>query len=269
MEQKTPYETKALVPYRPLTPDVWQMIMAIGEATKESRQFGVFRPEEAAIKMLVAYEHNIPLTSALSTVYIIDNKPVFAPVLMWAKILNCPDFGSYQEQRLEDKGGAFLGWEMTLSRKSGLSATRRFTLDDARRVQVNASKRLIDKDNWKNYPEDVCYWRVMERCAKVVFADVVAGIYGADELGADISPDGDVIDSPGWTTVDPTTPQQKSNDSPTKTNGDSTQTDSFTTVDQLLALWAPDMIMNANGGKIPATSEECLAVAEKLEASNE
>ncbi len=39
----------------------------------------------------------------------------------------------------------------------------------------------------------------------------------------------------------------------------------FATIETLLEQWEPDAIIEANEGKIPATAEECLAVAEKLE----
>jgi len=248
METKPTYETKALTMRQTLTPNVWEMIMAIGQATADSKQFNMYHPEEAAIKMLVAYEHGIPLTSALSTVYVIDNKPVFAPVLMWAKILASPDFDSYEEKRLEKPDGSFAGWEMTLRRKNGHQATRRFTMDQARAITVNASgKKLADKDNWRNYPEDVCYWRVMERCAKVVFADVIAGIYSADELGADITPEGNVIDADPWSVVVPE-PEQ-----PPKVD-----------FDYLLEHWTADQIIEANGGKVPG-KDDLAALAVELE----
>jgi hypothetical protein len=244
VENKGQYQTRALVLPRTPTPTVWDLILSIGQTAHQARTLGVNTANEAAIKMLVAYEHGIPLTSALSTVYVIDNKPCLAPVLMWAKILAHPDFGGYEEKRLEQNGGAFAGWEITLKRKSGLQATRRFTLEQAAQI-ITKGKRLIDKDNWQNYPEDVCYWRTMERAAKVVFADVCQGLYSADELGADITPEGNVIEGEVWAV----------SESPS----------AFTTIGALLEQWEPEAIIEANEGKIPATEAECLTVAEKLE----
>ena len=250
MENKEQYQIRALVPLRTPTPVVWDLILSIGQTAHQARTLGVNTANEAAIKMLVAYEHGIPLTSALSTVYVIDNKPCLAPVLMWAKILAHPDFDSYQEKRLEQNGGAFAGWEITLKRKSGLQATRRFTLAQAEQI-ITRGKRLIDKDNWQNYPEDVCYWRTIERAIKVVFGDVAQGLYGADELGADITPDGNIIEAETWT-ISTATANTK-----------------FSTLEALMEQWTPDQIMEANEGRIPGTMEECQQVAEKLEAAND
>ena len=195
--------------------------------------------------MLTAFEHNIPLTSALSNVYVIEGKPVLAPVLLWGKALAHPDFGGYEEERLE-RNGAFHGWKITLWRKSGVKATRQFTLDDAQRVG------LINKTNWKNYPEDVCYWRVIGRVVKAVFADVTQGIYGADELGASITPEGDVIDADPWNVVSMSTPSEPA----------APRIDMGYLVDN----WGVDLILEVNGGNIPNTQKEIAGVCAMLRA---
>ena len=169
-------------------------------------------------------------------------------------MLASADFDSYEEKRLE-KSGAFFGWEITLRRKNGVQATRRFTLDDATRAG------LINKNNWQNYPEDVDYWRTLDRVIKVVFGDIAQGLHTADELGADITPEGDVITGE-WAEVDTmVTPQVVKIPEP--------EAPKYATLESLMAKWTPDMIMNANGGKIPATSEECAAIGAKLEAAND
>jgi hypothetical protein len=246
-------ETKALV-VRPVltpavTPDVWSMIMNIGMATYKARTLGSHSAEETAIKMLVAHEHGVPLSSALSSVYVIDNKPALAPVLVWAKIVQHPEFAGDEEERLTTSDGAFFGWRITLKRGNKVR-TREFTLDDARRIVAGAGgKKLIDKDNWQNYGEDVCYWRAMARVQKVVFPDVTMGLSTAGELGADVDATGTVIEGQ-WSTATPL-PQP-----PTVAGCE--------TIEALLDRWTADEIVAANNGLIPATAEECQAVAVKL-----
>ena len=199
-------EKAIAVIHSPLTPTVWDMINSIAKKAEASRDYGQ-REAQIAIKMAVAYEHRIPLTSALSSVYVIEDKPSLSPQLIWAKILIHPDFDGYEEERLE-KDGKFYGWEITLKRKNGVQATRRFTMDDANRIiATKDGKTLAQKSNWQNYPEDVCYSRTMARAQKAVFADVTQGLYAADELGADITPDGEVVDAATWTVVAESPPQ--------------------------------------------------------------
>jgi hypothetical protein len=198
---------KAIVPYSILTPTVWDMINSVAKRTEDSRDYGQ-REAQIAIKMAVAHEHGIPITSALSSVYVIDNKPTLAPKLVWAKIVVHSDFAGFEEKRLTDGNGGFYGWEITLKRKNGMQATRRFTMDDARRIIVNRDgKTLAEKDNYKNYAEQVCYWRAMGFVEDVVFPDVGQGLYPSDALGADITPDGDVINTATWTEVTESPPQ--------------------------------------------------------------
>ena len=104
---------------------------------------------------------------------------------------------------------------------------------------------LATKDNWKNYPEDVCYWRTIDRVLHVAFADVCMGLYAADELGMDITPDGEVVESQ-WAPVEP---------EPVL---------AFSTIDALLTQWTAEQIVVANEGKIPSTVDECQQVTEIL-----
>lgn len=169
-----------------------------------TRLFGM-PTEEIFIKMLVAQEHDVPLTSALSTVYIIDKKPSLAPKLIWAKVVGHPEFDGYKEERLTDDDGTFRGWRITLARTNGVEATREFTMADARRVTTmikGKKKTLADKDNWLNYPEQMCYWRAQGYVQDVVFSDVCQGIYRPEELGAEVDEGGE----PLWSEVMATTP---------------------------------------------------------------
>jgi hypothetical protein len=170
-----------------LTPAVWQMLQSVGDLAYQSRAFGL-KQHEGAVKMAVAYEFGLPVTTALSSVYVIDNKPVMAPKLLWAKAQAHPAFEGYEEERLE-KGGKFEGWRITIKRKGMPAIARDFTMTQAAKVG------LANKDNWKNYPEDVCYWRAIDRVLHVAFADVCMGLYAADELGMEITSDGEVIEA--------------------------------------------------------------------------
>lgn len=47
---------------------------------------------------------------------------------------------------------------------------------------------------WENYPVIMCYWRAVGLVCRTLFSDVTAGVYTAEEIGAQITEDGDVID---------------------------------------------------------------------------
>jgi hypothetical protein len=54
---------------------------------------------------------------------------------------------------------------------------------------------LVGKDNWKKQPVVMLKWRAISACCRVVFPDVIQGMYMTEELNPDvtISPEGDVI----------------------------------------------------------------------------
>lgn len=225
---------------RQLSPQAWMMLQSVGEAAYESRKFGLSK-REAEVKMAVAYEFGLPITTALSSVYVIENKPVLAPKLLWARAQAHPSFTGYAEEKLE-KNGKFEGWRITIERRGMPPITRDFTMTQA------AAIGLASKENWKNYPEDVCYWRAIDRVLHVAFADVCMGLYGADELGMEITPDGDVIE--GWITeVKPTPPVP---------NVD------VLDLSTLVEKYGAAAVMEANGGQIPGTAEDVARVAEVL-----
>jgi len=64
-----------------------------------------------------------------------------------------------------------------------------FTMDDA------AAAGLADKRNWKQYQDAMLTWRAVAKLCRVLFPDVVLGAgYVPEELGAEVTADGEVIE---------------------------------------------------------------------------
>ena len=111
---------------------------------------------------------------------------------------------------------------------------------------------------WEKYPANMLRWRAIGFCADVVFGDVIGGLKRADELGADLTPDGDVIEG-SWSDLPPAPvqPVQQGAD----TLSQSTQ-GTAPTLAELTERYDPAAIMAANDGKIPGSEDELRAVAE-------
>lgn len=176
-------DDKQLVPQAQangLTPDKWTMIQNIGEIAAQSRMVGLNSKAEGAIKCLVAYELGLPLTSAFKNIYVVNGRPSIEAKTAWALVLRSGllDTQAHKETRLADDKGGFIGWEITSRRTNGLTATRRFTVDDAKRAG------LMTKDNWKYYPEDMAWAKVMARICGALWPDVINGLSFVEELGA-------------------------------------------------------------------------------------
>lgn len=225
-------EKLAIVPIqqRELTPQIWQMISQMAPVMWKSRLFGVVSQEAAAAIMLKGYELGLSVTASFEFIHVIQGKPGLSPRGALALLHSHPDIEKVEIKRLTEDG-SYLGHSCTIKRKSGFEYTAQFTLEDAKRAG------LVKPDSgWTKYPEQMCMWRAVGFAADVATPDITAGMTTImkmpEELGVAITDSGEVIDVQ---TV-PVKPQ--------------------ITLDQLLEQFDPAAIMEANGGKIPATQEE-------------
>lgn len=222
-----------LVVSKPLTPSTWEMISSIAPAMHQSRLFGVTSAEQAMAIMLKGYELGLSLTASFEFIQQIQGRPALSPRGALALIHQCPEL---EDMKIEEKPGACTVW---MKRKNGLGYTCTFTLKDAE------TAGLVKEDSgWKKYPANMLRWRAIGFCADVVFPDVIGGMKRADELGADITPDGDVIN--GNFEVRDTEPRN------------------VITLEQLVAQYSADKVMEAAGGSIPTSQEEVELVAKIL-----
>jgi hypothetical protein len=184
--------TNAIVTRQTLTPQVWAMIDSIAPSMHASRLFGVNSKEQAAAIMLKGYELGLTLTASFEFINIIQGKPALKPIGHLALILNNPELDGI---KIDEKPDVCTVW---MKRKNGMEHTVSFSLDDAKRAG------LIKPDSgWEKYPANMLRWRAIGYCADVVFPDVGAGMKRSDELGAEITAEGDVIFEGQWTTPQP------------------------------------------------------------------
>lgn len=245
MEQKN----NALVVQQPmLTPSVWQMIEAVAPTMHLSRIFNVANKEQAAAIMLKGHELGLSLSGSFEYIQIVMGRPTLSPRGALALVMNSPVCESVKIEDLKDANGAPLACRVTMKRKGGFEYVTEFSMEDAKRAGV-----VKADSGWQSYPANMLRWRAVGFCADVVFPDVIGGMKRADELGANITPDGDVIEGQ-WQDVTKAQPAPQ------------TAAPEITLAD-LVARYGPEAVMTANNGAIPATDAECQAVAEKLAAS--
>jgi len=242
-------QTKALaVINRPqLTPQVWQMISDVAPTMHLARVFGVSSKEQAAAIMLKGYELGLSLSGSFEYIHIVEGKPSLSPRGALALILASPLNGGVKITEGDNKCTVWMkradnGFEYTVS----------WSLDDAKTAGV-----VKPGSGWEKYPANMIRWRAIGFCADVVFPDITGGMKRADELGANISPDGDVIEG-SWSVVQ--NPQTAPTAEAPKPAGP--------TLDALVTQYGAEAIMAANDGRIPGTDEELQAVAAALGASN-
>jgi hypothetical protein len=97
---------------------------------------------------------------------------------MLAKIQSRPDI-----VRLSIDSSTDDACTVTMIRSTGFRFTLTYSVKDAERAG------LVKPDsNWKKYPANMCRWRAISMCARIVVPDLLAGLYLASEF------DGTVID---------------------------------------------------------------------------
>lgn len=227
---------------RELTPSMWNMIQTIAPAMHGCRFFGVANPEQAMAIMLKGYELGLGLAASFEFIKSIQGKPALTPMGALALIQNSPFLAGMKIEELQDDKGHPQACCVWMKRTNGFEYTVEFTMDDAKRAG------LIRPDSgWEKYPANMLRWRAIGFCADVVFPDIIGGLKRADELGADLTPNGQVIEG-SW------------------------EVKSFVpvnvTLEYLIERHGAEAILTANNGVIPTTQDDILRVAQTLESND-
>ena len=188
-------ESKALVASTPLTVQAWSLIQDVAPAMFASRFFGITSNEQAMAIMVKGYELGLSLGASFEFIHVIQGKPGLSPRGMLALIQQHPAFAG---MTIEDKPESC---RVTMRRKNGFEYTAEFTMDDAKRAGLVKSG-----GGWEKYPANMLRWRAVGFCADVVFPDVLGGMKRTDELGADLTAEGETIEAEY--TVQPLAPKQ-------------------------------------------------------------
>ena len=199
--------------------------------------------------MLKGYELGLPLTASFELIQVVQGRPTLSPRGMLALILQAPVCEKLEIDDQADKAGNPTACTVTMKRSNGLEYTVTFSMADAQRAGL-----VKPGGAWESYPANMLRWRAVGFCADVVFPDVIGGMKRADELGAEISAEGDVIEADWLQVAEPAqvepAPVQVAAAAPSLT--------------ELVHTYGPEAVMGANDGRIPGTETELAAVAAKL-----
>lgn len=249
-------DEKALTIRPQLTPSVWQMIERVAPAMHMARLFKTSSPEQAMAIMLKGYELGLGLTASFEFVQVVEGRPALSPRGMLALIQAHPECAGIKIEDIKDGQGKPQACRVTMKRRNGFEYTVEWNMADAERAGV-----IKPGSGWEKYPANMLRWRAIGFCADVVFGDVIGGLKRADELGADLTPDGDVIEG-SWRVPPSQTPETEPAAEAAPTIEAPTSTVSL---NDLVARYGAEAIMAANDGRIPGTDEELQTVAAALE----
>lgn len=168
---------------RDVTPGIWELIQSLAPTIHSSRLFKTAGPEQAAAIMLKGYELGLSMTAAFEFVHNIQGTTSISPRGALALIHQSPLCAGI---KIEDAPGACT---VTMKRTNGFEYTISYTIEEAREAGL-----IKEGGAWQLYPSNMLRWRAIGFCADVVFPDVLAGLKTADQFGASISADGNVIE---------------------------------------------------------------------------
>ena len=140
--------------------------------------------ETAVAIMLKARELGIGPMEAFSSINIIQGKPTISPQLM---IALAERSGALADYRIDDDGKCCT---CTVIRRGRSPFSASFSMDDAAKMELQS------KGNWKSQPRVMRQWRAVSAAFRLVFADVLAGIYIPDEVGAETDTEGNLVAAP-------------------------------------------------------------------------
>lgn len=140
-------------------------------------------PEQALAIILTGRELGIPAMAALNTINVIQGKPTISPQLMLALIERSGQLEDIKIIADDTKA------TVTLKRKGRTAHTETFGRSEAQALG------LAGRDNYKKQAAVMFKWRAVAACARVVFADVILGLYTPEEMGAVTNEEGEVVET--------------------------------------------------------------------------
>ena len=147
----------------------FQHLLGLGKAFFDSGVYGLKSPAEGFAKLHFAVEHDIPLTTALAQVHIVQGKPVVAADLMVAMVMRSGK-GTIEREETDDyciTRGTRTDNKMTYEAKW-----------DRQRIELAG---LTNKDNHKKHPKEMRRHRADTECVRALWPEVVGGMYSPDE----------------------------------------------------------------------------------------
>ena len=173
-----------------VTPNIIEMAEILAEKTY--RMLGISKENLRGI-YLKGWELGFKMTASPQFIQSIQGKPSLSPEGHLALLHNSGLFngdGCFEVQDIRnDKGDPFACRVKMRRNDSGVEYENTFTMDDAKRAGL-----IKQGSGWEKYPANMLRWRAIGYCADIVASDIGGGMLRADEIGINISPDGQIIE---------------------------------------------------------------------------
>jgi len=165
-------------------------ISKVSDILAKSGMFGdVQTTAKCFVKVLAGKELGIPAFASMTGIHLIQGKPALSANLMAALIKGS---GKYRYKKIKHTSEVceLEFFELWQNNRESLGISS-FSKDDAQ-----ASGLLAGNPNWKKYPKNMLFARAISNGFREFCPDLALGapIYNPDELDAEISESGNVVD---------------------------------------------------------------------------
>ena len=144
----------------------------------DSRLFPNIKDHAAAI-VVIAWGQNlgVPAMIALSQAYVVHGRVGWGAQFITGLVKNNPSCVKFYVSETDEKHAA-----VVYQRRGEPEGKYVFTFDKADKRGLTKDTRNGEHSMWKKYPEIMCRWSALRECARMVWPDVVTGVYTPDEL---------------------------------------------------------------------------------------
>jgi hypothetical protein len=129
------------------------------------------KPDDILVVLMSGRELGMPPMQSLRHLYVIEGRISMSAVMMLGRVLKSGQADFFTVTETTSK----LATAKTRRKGSPDDVVLTFTIEDA------MAMNLAGRDNWKKQPATMLRWRVVTALCRLVYPDVVEGIYSEDE----------------------------------------------------------------------------------------
>lgn len=174
-----------------LEPRSYEEATIVAEHAAASRLFKeILDPPQAMMLIVLGRRFGLSAVDSLRMIHMIEGKPSMSAQLI-VGIVQKSGMAEYFE--LDESSKTSATW-ITKRRGGRKEKSWTFTVDDAKAARLGGiwdkEKKILKEtfdpnSNWAKFPAVMCSWRAAVFLARVVYADLVGGLYMPDEIGGE------------------------------------------------------------------------------------
>lgn len=152
------------------------------------------KPNDVFMVLLTGRDLGLRPSVAIRSLHVIEGQVTVPPKVKLALVR---ERGLGRVWPDKDNGPCGATWYAVRADQPDNLFASRVTIDDANSISSTDRQgkvhRLVDKDNWKNYPARMLSWRALGYVLDDAFSEVGTGLYSPDEIGALTDEDGEPV----------------------------------------------------------------------------